>query len=212
MNTVKSNGKGLFMLVGAPGAGKHTLIKQGFNGHVNYGYVEMGQIMRDEVKQGTSIGARIHEFQSEGRLVPDEITLGIAQREFNENSLHSVLFLDGFPRTISQVDLALEMARSHGFCRFVIINIDTSDATCVERICAARRGRGDDGDAELAKARLEVFRQETVPIIAYLKAHLTHIEADFISISGERMKEEAARRAYGLCLTYDIPIIQPFLV
>ena len=202
--------KCMFILVGAPGAGKHTLVSQGFNGHVDYGYIEMGQIMRDEVKGNTHHGKEIKAYQDEGRMVPDDITMAIARREFEANHSHSVLFTDGFPRTIPQVVPAIDLGRQYGFTRFIIIHVHTGDDTCIERIMKARRGRKDDGSRELAVDRLKVFKSETLPIIGHLKGHLDDFEGDFHTISGESMEQDAVNRAHGLCLLYDIPTKKEF--
>lgn len=200
----------VFILVGAPGAGKHTLVERGFNGNVKYGYIEMGQIMRDEVAAGSHFGLEIKAYQEDGRMVPDFTTMQIAEREHEKYHDDDVLFSDGFPRTIPQVVPAIGLAKRHGYNKFVVGLVNTSDETCIQRIIAARRGRGDDGSYEKAVARLDVFKTETLPIIGHLKEHLNDYEADFITISGENMEADARGYAEGLCKLYNIPIIKPF--
>ncbi len=188
--------------VGAPGAGKQTLIKHGFEGRFDYVHVEMGEVMQLEIDNETELGARISEYKNKGLLVPDEITLQIAEREFARHSQHTVFFSDGFPRTSVQVAPAIALAKKHGFIRFVVIHVNASDDTCIKRMI--QRGRKDSYTPELARTRLDQFKEKTRPIIGWLKRHLNDIEADFMTFCGEDMKGNAPRYAKVLECLYDL--------
>ncbi len=202
--------KTFVILVGAPGAGKQTLIKHGFEGRFDYVHVEMGEVMQLEIQKQTELGVQISGYKNKGLLVPDEITLQIASREFAKNAQHTLFFSDGFPRTEVQVAPAIALAKKHGFVRFVVLHINASEGTCIMRMI--QRGRADSNTAELARTRLDQFKAKTRPIIGWLKGHLDDIESDFITLCGEDMKGNAPRYAKAFASLYDIRMFEPKVI
>ena len=117
------------ILLGAPGAGKGTqadILKK----KLNVPTISTGNILRAAVKNGTPTGLRAKEYMDAGRLVPDEVIIGIIQERLQESDCANGYILDGVPRTIAQA-AALEKA---GITFDDVISIEISDETIMERM------------------------------------------------------------------------------
>ena len=175
------------ILLGAPGAGKGTqadILKK----KLNVPTISTGNILRAAVKNGTPTGLRAKEYMDAGRLVPDEVIIGIIQERLQESDCANGYILDGVPRTIAQA-AALEKA---GITFDDVISIEISDETIMERMsgrrvcescgasyhmvavppqqegvcdkCGGRLVQRKDDAPETVKARLEVYHKETEPL------------------------------------------------
>ena len=177
------------ILLGAPGAGKGTQAEF-ISKKLNIPTISTGNILRAAVKNETPIGLKAKEYMDSGRLVPDEVIIGIVRERLAEDDCKNGYILDGMPRTIPQAD-ALE---EHGIEIDVALYLDVSDEviekrmtgrrTChcgatyhieanppkVEGICDKCGGeltlRKDD-KPETVKQRLKIYHDETEPLIAY---------------------------------------------
>jgi len=175
------------ILLGAPGAGKGTqaeILSRKFS----IPTISTGNILRAAMKAGTPVGLRAKEYVDNGRLVPDEVIIGIVQERLAKDDCKNGYILDGMPRTIPQAE-ALE---SHGIEIDHAVSIEIEDETIVERM-AGRRTCHDCGasfhvvnnppktegvcdlcggeltirkdDApETVKARLATYHSETEPL------------------------------------------------
>lgn len=175
------------ILLGAPGAGKGTqadILKK----KLNVPTISTGNILRAAVKNGTPTGLRAKEYMDAGRLVPDEVIIGIIQERLQESDCANGYILDGVPRTIAQAE-ALEKA---GITFDAVISIEISDETIMERMsgrrvcescgasyhvvavppkqegvcdkCGGKLVQRKDDAPETVKARLEVYHKETEPL------------------------------------------------
>ena len=183
------------IMLGAPGAGKGTQAKK-IAERYNIPHVSTGDIFRANIKQGTPLGKKAKEYIDAGALVPDELTIGLLLDRIAQDDCKDGYILDGFPRTLTQaekltealadsgnVDLVLDIevqddviiARMGGrrVCpscgaSYHIVNIPTK----VEGICdvcgAAVIQRPDDAP-ETVKKRLDVYHEQTQPLIDYYK-------------------------------------------
>ena len=175
------------ILLGAPGAGKGTqaeiLCKE-----LNIPTISTGNILRAAIKNGTPTGLKAKAFMDEGKLVPDEVIIGIINERLAEDDCSNGYILDGVPRTIAQAE-AMEKA---GIVFDHVISIEIADETIVNRmgnrrvcedcgasyhlvavppkvegVCDKFGGkliqRKDDAP-ETVKARLDVYHQETEPL------------------------------------------------
>ena len=117
------------ILLGAPGAGKGTqadILKK----KLNVSTISTGNILRAAVKNGTPTGLRAKEYMDAGRLVPDEVIIGIIQERLQESDCANGYILDGVPRTIGQAE-ALDQA---GVTFDHVLSIEISDAEIEERM------------------------------------------------------------------------------
>jgi adenylate kinase len=183
------------VLVGPPGAGKGTQA-QFIAEHVGVPKISTGDIFRANVSAGTPLGLQAKEYMDRGDLVPDEVTIDMVRNRLAEPDALAGFLLDGFPRTVpqaetlddvlretadSKLDVVLELVvdsdevvrRLSGrrTCRTCnhIWHVDF-DPPAVEGVCDLDQGelyQRDDDKAETIKNRLEVYDDQTAPLIAY---------------------------------------------
>ncbi len=128
-----------FILLGAPGAGKGTQA-QFLTQKYNIPQISTGDILRSAIKAGTEMGKMAKEFMDAGKLVTDEIIIGLVKDRIAEADCKNGFLLDGFPRTVPQAD-ALKDA---GIEIDAVIEIDVPDSEIVNRI-AGRRVHANSG-------------------------------------------------------------------
>ncbi|MFO7736637.1 MAG: adenylate kinase [bacterium] len=151
-------------LFGPPGAGKGTqsefLIKK-----FNLTYISTGDILRQEIKEGSKLGKEASGIIKEGGLVPDEIIVQILEKKIRTTTDTKGFLFDGFPRTYVQAYI-LEglLLRMHASLN-LLISLEVPEKECVARLIerAKTSGRTDDTE-EVIKKRLEEYRQKTLPV------------------------------------------------
>ncbi len=175
------------ILLGPPGAGKGTQAEV-LTKKLGIPAISTGNILRAAVKNGTPTGLRAKEYMDAGKLVPDEVIIGVISERLTESDCAKGFILDGVPRTIPQAE-ALEKANVHFDA---VISLEISDAEIVERmagrrvctscgtpfhvvgrpskqegICDACGGsleqRADD-KPEVVLSRLKTYHEETAPL------------------------------------------------
>ena len=178
------------ILLGAPGAGKGTqadiLCKE-----LDIPTISTGNILRTAIKNGTPTGMKAKAYMDEGKLVPDDVIIGIITERVAEEDCKNGYILDGVPRTIAQAE-SLEKA---GIVFDDVISIEISDEVIMERMsgrrvceacgasyhlvavppkqegicdkCGGKLVQRKDDAPETVKARLEVYHQETEPLKAF---------------------------------------------
>jgi len=181
------------VVLGAPGSGKQTFIDAfGKKGH-QYGHISPGEIGRKEREKGSELGFRIEAYQQAGLLAPMSDIKELMCPWIEKYLEYSLMFLDGFPRNYDQIDLLFDLGKDYNFSSIEVIYVDTPPEICFDRLLSAKRGRSDDGDPGIAKARLEVFKKETLPVIDWFEhgdgSHRLH----FNSINGSDMENHAPK-------------------
>lgn len=176
---------------GPPGAGKGTQAQK-IVADFGIPQISTGEILRAAVKNGTPLGKQAGPLMDAGKLVPDELVIGIVQERLKEADCNNGFLLDGFPRTIPQA-VALDAALTKLGKRIEhVVSLEVPDAVIHERMKG--RGRADDSP-ETVQKRLDVFREQTSPLKAhYEKAWLLR------TINGVGTLEEIAaqiRKAIG---------------
>ena len=178
------------ILLGAPGAGKGTqadiLCKE-----LDIPTISTGNILRAAIKNGTPTGMKAKAYMDEGKLVPDDVIIGIITERVAEEDCKNGYILDGVPRTIAQAE-ALEKA---GIVFDDVVSIEISDEVIMERMsgrrvcehcgasyhlvavppkqegvcdkCGGKLVQRKDDAPETVKARLEVYHKETEPLKAF---------------------------------------------
>lgn len=171
------------ILLGAPGSGKGTqaesLVKD-----FGLAHISTGDILRQAVKDETELGNAAHGFMSAGQLVPDALVIGIIEARLQADDCRVGFLLDGFPRTVAQAEALGSMLEKMGQPLQKVIFLDVPDAELMTRLLA--RGRADD-TKETVQHRLQVFHNQTSPLIAYYeeKGLIHHVEGlgDIAAIS-----------------------------
>ncbi|MDI9509893.1 MAG: adenylate kinase [Bacillota bacterium] len=182
------------IMLGAPGAGKGTQAKR-IATKYNIPHISTGDIFRDNIKNNTDLGKKAKVFIDKGLLVPDDLVLKLIIERFKLADCNSGYVLDGFPRTIPQataLDEALEKNNDRVECT---INIEVADEVIINRMAGRRAclscGRTyhvdtlrpklegvcdycdtdlvlrDDDKPETVKKRLQVYHEQTQPLIDY---------------------------------------------
>lgn len=182
------------IMLGAPGAGKGTQAKQIAE---KYGipHISTGDIFRANIKNGTELGKKAKEYMDQGLLVPDELTCDLVMDRIGEKDCERGFVLDGFPRTIPQAEALDAALEKNGQAMEYAINVDVPDENIISRMSGRRaclncgatyhivsippRKEGicdncgselvlrDDDQPETVKRRLDVYHEQTQPLIDY---------------------------------------------
>jgi adenylate kinase len=157
------------LFMGPPGAGKGTqaalLCKQ-----YDIPQISTGEILRAAVKNGTDMGKKAQEYMNAGKLVPDEVVIGIVRDRIKEPDAQKGYILDGFPRTIEQADALGAMLAGMNQKLDAALNLNVPDDELVRRLMdrARKDGRADDTEPVI-KNRLKTYNDQTLPLIEYYR-------------------------------------------
>lgn len=184
------------ILLGPPGAGKGTQAKM-LTERFGIPQISTGDILRAAVKDGTPMGVKAKSFMNAGGLVPDAVVIGIVQERLQQQDCAKGFILDGFPRTTAQAEALKLTLKQLGkeLDRVVSLEVDVEalvvrltgrrtckdcgrgfhvqfDAPQVEGVCDSCGGplmqRDDDREATI-RHRLDVYEQQTSPLIAFYR-------------------------------------------
>lgn len=178
------------ILLGAPGAGKGTQAEI-ICEKLGIPAISTGNIIREALKSGTEMGKKAKSYMDEGRLVPDDVVIGIIQERLAQDDCKAGFILDGFPRTIAQAEALDAM----GVAIDRVIDIDVADDRIMQRLSGRRvcgacgasyhidhkppkaEGVCDKCGAELIQRkddhpntiaeRLKVYHEQTEPLKGY---------------------------------------------
>jgi adenylate kinase len=211
------------VLVGPPGAGKGTQA-QFIASHLSVPKISTGDIFRANVSRGTPLGQRAREYMDRGDLVPDEVTIAMVRDRLAEDDAQEGFLLDGFPRNVAQaqtlekilaewdarLDLVLELVvdedevvrrlsgrRTCSQCGKIwhVLFDDKKDDICDE--CGGRLFQRDDDKEEVVRHRLEVYQEQTAPLVS-----LYADEGILVGIDATGPVEEVTERALAALRPY----------
>jgi adenylate kinase len=152
------------LLIGAPGAGKGTQAER-LSEHFGIAHISSGDLLRQHVKDQTTIGQTIKTYVDAGDLVPDAVVMDMLRKPVVAAAEAGGYVLDGFPRTVDQAKAAFETARELGVEVQAAVHLDVPDEELIRRLLA--RGRGSDDTEDVIAHRLQVFREMTIPLLDY---------------------------------------------
>jgi adenylate kinase len=161
------------ILLGPPGAGKGT---QASNLVEKFGIVQLstGDMLRAATAAGTPVGLHAKEIMARGELVPDDIVVEIVADRISQPDAHNGFILDGFPRTVPQSEALDRMLHQKKLDLDAVIELKVDEGILLKRIqkrAAEMAARGEalraDDNAEALHKRLEAYRRQTAPLIAF---------------------------------------------
>ena len=198
------------VLVGPPGAGKGTQA-QFLAAHYSIPHIATGDIFRANLKAGTELGNKAREFMDRGELVPDAITNEMVASRLEESDAINGFLLDGWPRNVAQAEVLRAMMVDKKTPLNAVLEFSLPDYEIFARLSSRRTCRDcgapsvgvdkcptcggevyqrEDDKAEVIKRRLEVYAEQTAPIIS-----LYRNEGLLISISASGSVEEITANA-----------------
>ena len=152
------------LLIGAPGAGKGTqagLLARRFG----IAHISSGDLLRQHVRDQTSLGQTIKSYVNHGDLVPDGVVMDMLRKPVVAAAKAGGYVLDGFPRTVEQAKASFPTAHALGAEVQAAVHLDVAREELVRRLLSRRRG-SDDTEAVI-EHRLQVYLEKTVPLLEY---------------------------------------------
>lgn len=195
------------ILLGAPGAGKGTQA-QYLMGRYSIPQISTGDMLRSAIKAGTELGLAAKEVMDAGKLVSDEIIIGLVKERVAQEDCKNGFLLDGFPRTIPQADALKEAGLSVDH----VVEIDVADDLIVERMAGRRvhpgsgrvyhvvynppkqEGKDDqtgedliiraDDQEDTVRKRLGIYHEQTKPLVGYYTNEATEGRCAYHKLDG----------------------------
>ena len=183
--------------MGPPGAGKGTQAKQ-LALKLNFPHISTGDILRQNVAEGTDLGRQAKDFMHKGLLVPDELVAQMLIQRIGQPDIKNGFILDGYPRNINQAKTLDEMLKQRNTDIDLVIYLDASDPVIIQRLsgrlvcsscsvnfhiknmppkadmvcdnCGGKLYQRPDDKEETIKKRLEVYKKEVSQLIRYYEA------------------------------------------
>ncbi|MEU8796026.1 adenylate kinase [Spirillospora sp. NPDC048819] len=204
------------VLVGPPGAGKGTQA-QFIASHLSIPKISTGDIFRANVSGGTELGRQAKQFMDRGDLVPDEVTIAMVRDRLGEDDARDGFLLDGFPRNVPQAETLKKILAEWDTRLDIVLELVVDEDEVVRRLsgrrtcdkcgriwhvdfddkqddicddCGGRLFQRDDDKEEVVMHRLEVYKQDTAPLVQfYADEHI------LVGIDATGPVEEVTKRA-----------------
>ena len=159
------------VLLGAPGSGKGTQATR-LKEHLQVPHISTGDLLRAEVAAGSKLGLEAKGIMARGELVSDAILLGMLEDRFSRPDTRGGFILDGYPRNLAQADALDGLLQRIGQPMDYAVQLEVAQDLLVERIAgrAKQEGRADDAP-EAVRKRLQVYDEQTAPVIGFYRQH-----------------------------------------
>jgi adenylate kinase len=177
------------VLVGPPGAGKGTQA-QFLAAHFSIPHISTGDIFRANLKAGTDLGNQAKSFMDRGELVPDSVTNEMVRDRLTHDDVANGFLLDGFPRNVAQAEVLRAILADKKTPLHAVLEFSLADEEIIARLSSRRTCRDcgapsvgvdkcptcggevyqrEDDKAEVIARRLEVYAEQTAPIISFYR-------------------------------------------
>ncbi len=185
------------LLMGPPGAGKGTQAEHIVE-KLGIPHISTGDMFRSAMKEGTSLGIKAKEYMDAGKLVPDEVTIGIVKERLQQSDCESGFLLDGFPRTVPQAEALDAILNELGMALDTVLDIVVPREQLMDRLtgrricrqcgatyhvifnpsqdadkchkCGGELYQRSDDNAETVGKRLDVYAEQTKPLQEFYRA------------------------------------------
>ena len=202
------------VMFGPPGSGKGTYASR-LSAKLRIPHISTGDLVREEIKNGSEIGKRINDYSSRGLLVPDNVICEILQERILQSDCANGFILDGFPRTIPQAQELQKISKTD-----LVINLQVPDAIMIERLAARQTCRNcgsiynqrflkpsvpgrcdkcggelyqrEDDKPKVIQQRLELYRKQTRPLLDHYTEtnQVRNVANDEASVPPEKVVEQ----------------------
>ena len=211
------------ILLGAPGAGKGTQAEM-LTKLYDIPCISTGNIFRENISKNTELGQKAKAYMDEGKLVPDSLVIELVKSRITQDDCKNGMIFDGFPRTIPQAEALDVMLKELNIPINYVINVDVADELIIARMagrtvcpscgasyhqtnkpskvsgkcdfCSTELIQREDDKAETVKKRLDVYHEQTEPLIAYYRAQDKIIDIDGVG-SVEEVRDRV-KKALGV--------------
>ena len=205
------------ILLGAPGAGKGTQA-QFLMAKYGIPQISTGDMLRAAIKAGTELGLKAKQVMDEGKLVSDDIIIGLVKERIAQDDCKDGFLLDGFPRTIPQADAMKE----NGVSIDNVLEFDVPDEVIVERMAGRRvhsgsgrvyhlvynppkvEGKDDETGEDLSirpddeeatvRKRLAIYHEQTKPLVEYYQAEAKADNCKYLTVDGTQPVEDVSAK------------------
>lgn len=166
------------ILMGPPGAGKGTQAKI-ISGRLGVPAISTGDIFRANVSEGTPLGVEAKRYMDAGDYVPDEVTNAMVRDRLDQDDTTEGFLLDGYPRTVAQVDELDRMLADAGRSLDAVVVLTVQDEELIQRLLhrAETEGRTDDTE-EVVRHRQDVYNEQTAPLLEVYAGRDLLVEVD----------------------------------
>ena len=156
------------VLFGPPGAGKGTQSEKMVEAF-NLVHLATGDMLRQEIANGSELGRKAKELIDEGKLVPDEVVIGMIEQRLKTNTNASGFIFDGFPRTEAQAESLDKLAQQQNTEIDAMVALQVPEEELVKRLLERGKssGRSDDNDENVIRNRIQEYEDKTATLANY---------------------------------------------
>jgi adenylate kinase len=158
------------VLLGAPGSGKGTQAAR-LRAHLQVPHISTGDLLRAAVAAGTELGKQAKAVMDAGKLVSDDIVLGMLEERLLQADAAGGFILDGYPRNLAQANALTDLLARIGQPMDLAVQLDVPTEAIVAR-CEIRfqeQGRADD-NPDVVRDRLRIYAETTAPVVEFYRA------------------------------------------
>ena len=152
------------VIFGAPGSGKGTQSNLMIHKY-HLTHISTGEILRNEINEGTALGELANSYMTHGKLVPDDVVINMLEEWIMKHKNNNGFIFDGFPRTLPQGEALDAMLKRHDTSVSIVLSLDVPEEELIERLLkrGTIEGRADDNKKTI-EARLHVYYNQTAPL------------------------------------------------
>jgi adenylate kinase len=161
------------VLLGPPGAGKGTQALK-LSEKLGIPQISTGDLFRKNISEGTPLGLEAKRYLDAGDLVPSSLTNALVEDRISQADAADGFILDGYPRSVDQAKALHDMLEAHNTRLDAVVEFQVSEEELLSRL--KDRGRADDTE-EVIYNRMQVYRDETEPLLEYYRDELKTVDA-----------------------------------